>query len=132
MEIERETMVPANWKAAESAIALLNLATCFPSKIGLFILRQNVQMSRFRNSYHLIINIGCIHVGVSHISDINDISDISRHDSCIVDIFIRRFAVANKAMQLSGTLTEIKFTEVKARRLWLVLRWVLTMEYRML
>ena len=28
MEVERETLVPANWKAGETAVALLNLVTC--------------------------------------------------------------------------------------------------------
>jgi len=29
MEFERETLFPANWKTGESAVALLNLATCW-------------------------------------------------------------------------------------------------------
>ena len=28
MEVERETLVPANWKVDETAVALLNLVTC--------------------------------------------------------------------------------------------------------
>ena len=28
MEVERETLVPANWKAGETAVALLNWVTC--------------------------------------------------------------------------------------------------------
>jgi len=28
MEVERETLVPANWKTGESAVAILDLATC--------------------------------------------------------------------------------------------------------